>query len=590
MLIKASRIRASAGAGALARHLKNGDDNESIVMVRGTIADLHDAVTDAKRFNRVYALRHFVIAPQIAMNRQQFERAAKALGDEFGFDPDMALVVEHQKARSVEGVADRHWHIVVAETDASTGKVLSSSFSHPRHEKVARLLELEFGHPIIAGAHDVAVLAALRGEGQADLAERLAGALGHGPKTASAYTTKAHQAAKRSGIDLAQARQHIREAWADSTNADDFRTRLAGHGLELAAGDKPGVLIVRTIAGGVVLGAANRLTGARRADFTAFLERADHDHQHPTERSDRRPDDLGRHGHPQTRSGHDPVARQGDGAADGGGDRELPRLHHEPAPDDRGRDRAKPEVAGGTSRQTGRAGDRHGASQDAGSGLIAAFTTAVRALAGIDGKGIGMSHQQRLANHLEAIEAKAHAEIAAAKALPSPTQSRLDAARLYEKATGQRHDDLIKRLRAVEASLSIPVPTPSITDRLLGRKPADPVNRVALEREHADIRSELIDAGRNTMAAIATVARAEKDHAAARVAHHAEADGMVRHAQEMLAEVERSRRIVSLYPRLVWTGPVFATWTGQKYERTRRRREVRNPWARNLWGLPLDFG
>ncbi|SFC50829.1 hypothetical protein SAMN04488059_10650 [Devosia psychrophila] len=40
MVIKAIRVRASTGAGVLARHLINGDDNESIEVVRGTVADL----------------------------------------------------------------------------------------------------------------------------------------------------------------------------------------------------------------------------------------------------------------------------------------------------------------------------------------------------------------------------------------------------------------------------------------------------------------------------------------------------------------------------------------------------------------------
>ncbi len=238
----------------MARHLTDGGDNESVAVLRGTVADLHDAVDDAKRFNRVYALRHFIIAPQLAMDRAQFERAAQALGDEFGFDPALALVVEHQKARAVEGAADRHWHLVVPETDAATGRVLSSRFDHARHEKIARLLEMEFAHPIVPGAHDVAVLAALRNEGHDDLADRLAGALGHGPKPASAYTSDGHQAAKRQGIDLATVRQHVRAAWAASRGGDDFRARLAGHGIDLAPGEKPGVVVIRDSATGMVLG------------------------------------------------------------------------------------------------------------------------------------------------------------------------------------------------------------------------------------------------------------------------------------------------------------------------------------------------
>src|SRR5690606_39253359 len=114
--------------------------------------------------------------------------------------------------------------------------------------KVARLLELEFGHPLVTGAHDVAVLAALRGHGHGEIADRLADALGRGPKPVAAYTTEAHQAGKRLGVDLAQARQHIRAAWAVSADGGGFRARLADHGLELAVGDKPGVIVIRDTA------------------------------------------------------------------------------------------------------------------------------------------------------------------------------------------------------------------------------------------------------------------------------------------------------------------------------------------------------
>lgn len=355
MLIKATRIRATTGAKALARHLTQGEDNESITVLRGTIADLHDAVSDAKRFNRVYALRHFVIAPQVAMNSQQFERASQALGHEFGFDPARALVVEHQKARATENVTDRHWHIVVPETDPATGHVLSSRFDRARHEKIARLLELEFGHPIIAGAHDMAVLAALRSDGHDDLAGRLADALGRGPKPVAAYSTEAHQAGKRKGVDLAVARQNIRLAWMSSANGDDFRARLAGHGLELAGGDKAGVVIIRDTATGIVLGSANRLAGVRRAELTTLLERKHHDDQQPANRAECRQVDLGGYGNPQARSDHHSGLGEGHSTAHGG--RAGVGAHHNGGlvADDREWRRAEPAGNRGFAPATGRA-------------------------------------------------------------------------------------------------------------------------------------------------------------------------------------------------------------------------------------------
>ncbi|ODT70915.1 MAG: hypothetical protein ABS75_10885 [Pelagibacterium sp. SCN 63-23] len=592
MVIKAVRIRTKSGAGPLARHLLDADDNEAVAMIQGSIADLKDAVDDARRFARTHALRHFIISPALPLDRDQFQQAAETLAAEFGFDVSTALIVEHRKSRAAPDAANTHWHVVVPEVDGATGKVLSSAHDRARHEKVARMLEVLFGHPIVNGPHDLAVLAALRRDGRNDLADQLAGHLGLGPAPAEAFTTAAHQAAKREGFDLAEVKIAVRLAWAESASGNAFRARLAEHGLLLVPGDKPGTWIVCSTSGDVFLGAAHRLAGVRRAEFTTLLERTDHDHRsdfYPGQPLDAGAVHSDRYQGITPRGGDDPVARRGDCAANGGGERELPRNHNQSATHDRGRDRSEPEIAGSASRAAGRARDRRGAAADERRGLIEAFTVAVRALAGIDGKGIGIAHQQRLANHLGMTEAKARAEIAGAKALPIPTQSRLDAARLYEKGTGQRHDELLRQYRAIEAALSEPLPTPSVLDRLLGRKPGGTADMAALEREHAAVRNELIAAERQAVSAMAGVARAEKEHAAARAARQGEVEGMVRNGQALLAEVERTRHIVAAYPRLVWAGPAFAAWTGQKYERARRRRDLRDPGAKNIWGLPLDM-
>jgi hypothetical protein len=213
MVIKAVRIRTKSGAGPLVRHLLNADDNEAVAVVQGNVADLKDAVEDAKRFARIHALRHFIISPALTLNRDQFHRAAATLATEFGFDLSTALIVEHRKSRSDSEATDTHWHLVVAEVDGSTGKVLSSAHDRARHEKVARMLEVLFGHPIVNGSHDIAVLAALRREGRSDLADQLSGHLGVGPAPTEAFTTPVHQAAKRQGIDLAEMKIAVRRAW-----------------------------------------------------------------------------------------------------------------------------------------------------------------------------------------------------------------------------------------------------------------------------------------------------------------------------------------------------------------------------------------
>lgn len=587
MLIKASRIRASAGAGALARHLTDGGDNESVAVLRGTVADLHDAVDDAKRFNRVYALRHFIIAPQLAMDSAQFERAAQALGDEFGFDPALALVVEHQKARAVEGSADRHWHLVVPETDAATGRVLSSRFDRARHEKIARLLEMEFAHPIVPGAHDLAVLAALRDEGHDDLADRLASALGHGPKPASAYTSNGHQAAKRHGIDLATVRQHVRAAWADSGDGDDFRARLGAHGLDLAPGEKPGVVVIHDSATGMVLGAANRLAGARRAVFNAFLERTHHDRNQSAAKH--RADDLGRHGEPEAGPDHNSGPRTGHGAADAGRIPVRDRSHAGTVAN-----AGEPHGGHGPERRSAppearSAGNRHGVAPHDGHGLTSAITKSAATVMALAKTAPPVSAAERSRQHLAAMETRTRAELAAMGVQPeTQISSRLHAARLYRDDTHARHAELLKTYRGAQERLAAhPEPRRTMADRLLGRMPA-PNGLERLERAVDTARDDLVAAEKAAAGADSHLSRVEKTEAAERGQRLAEVETQRRAGLERLAEIVMAQRVVRSFPLVVYSGPAFVVWAGGKIER--KRRSLRNPNARNIWGIPIDFG
>lgn len=588
MLIKASRVRASAGAGALVRHLTRGDDNEEIVVVRGTVADMHDAVDDARRFNRVYALRHFVIAPEVAMTRQQFEQAAQALGDEFGFDPALALVVEHRKARAVASVSDRHWHLVIAETNAVTGRVLSSRFDHARHEKIARTLEVLFGHPILPGAHDVAVLVALRAEGKGDLADRLSSHLAQGERPIAAYSSAQHQAAKREGIDLAIIRENVRAALADASSGNELRRRLAAHGLAIERGDKDGTWIVRGPEG-QFLGAGHRLAGLRKDALNTIMENG-HDHRHqPGEPADSSPGDPSGHHGPAPRRGDDPQAGTGNGVADGWRGEVIPRRGDEPVADDRRRHRAEPHGDRGAASEAGRAGDRVGAAPDDGRGLIDAVATTGRAIMALAKGFNGQSPAEHTLQHLAALETQIRARIAAAEVQPdTATSSRLHAARLYNAAALSRHADVLKAYRAVqERAAAIPDPRRGVVDRLLGR-PADSKATDTAEREVAAARAALVVAERAATSAEANLARVEKAEAAERGQRLSQVEAERRQGLEALAANVMAQRMVRVFPGIVYCGPGFVAWAGEKVERRRRRDGLKNPWARNIWGLPLD--
>jgi hypothetical protein len=587
VLIKATRIRSSAGADALVRHLANADDNESIAVLQGLEADLHDAVADARRFGRAYALRHFIIAPELDIDREQLRTALEMLAEEFGFNPQRPLVVEHAKKRAVEGVSGRHWHIVVPEVDPASGRVLSSRYDHARHEKLSRLMELAFGHRIVPGAHDRAVMAALRQGGRSDLANRLSDHLGHTSRPVEDFSTKAHQAAKRSGTDLALVRANIREAWKASRTGPEFRQRLADHGLALATGEKDGVLIVRGVADDLFLGAAHRLAGVRRSDFTALIERTDHDPRTDSNNEPRAGDPDGHAGAPQ-RHGDDPVAGPGDRPATAGRGEVLPRNRNRAVADDRDRGGGKPaepRSAPPASQRPGHPG--YAAAHDG--GLTGAIRRAASALTVLTRSDIRQPYADRVRGHLGALEAQARARIAAATAKPGPEPSkRLAAARLYHQSAVARLDLLWKDYRALQDRMAVPAPAPNLLARLLG--PKVPTSEdAALEREHATLHAALIAAERTVTSAAASVAQAERTDAAAHAAHADEIGAELRAANDALGEVLRSKRIMTVFPAIVFAGPVFTAWTGQRIER-RRRDGPRNPQAKTIWGLPIDFG
>ena len=588
MLIKATRIRASAGAGALARHLTDADENEAVEIVQGAVADLTDAVADARRFSRTYALRHFIIAPQTDMNRGQFRHVVDMLGAEFGFDPATPLIVEHTKTRAVPGVAGRHWHVVVAETDPITGRVLSSRFDHARHEKIARQAEIQFGHPIIAGAHDLAVLAALRAEGNADLADQLATHLGQGKSPAAAFTSTQHQAAKRVGIDLALVRENIRAACADAPTGTRLRERLTAHGLALARGEKPGTWIVLG-PDGQFLGAAHRLSGLRKGNFNKLMEN-DHDESRHHYVNERRPRDPEGYAGPAARHGDHSGTGPRHGIADAGRGNVGDRGDGRSIANDReanGAGRSEPRSA---SSETRSAGHRAGVEAHDRQRLRAAVIKTTSGIISLSKSATARSSAERTAQHLAALEMQARERIAAAEAKPEVAVSnRVHAARLYRDGTRAQHGKAVKDYRAAQERLAAhPSLNRSFADRLLRRKSAMP-NIKVLERDVAAARAELIAAERAAANADAHLAKVEKAETAERAQRTGEMEKQRRIAMEMFAEVEMAQRMVRAFPGLAHSGPTFVAWSGSKIER-KRKRELRNPWATNIWGIPLDFG
>lgn len=166
--------------------------------------------------------------------------------------------------------------------------------------------------------------------------------------------------------------------------------------------------------------------------------------------------------------------------------------------------------------------------------------------------------------------------------------SRLHAARLYRDGTHARHGELLRSYREAQERLAAhPEPRRTVTDRLLGRTPASN-GLERLERAVDAARDDLVAAEKAAAGADIHLARVEKEQAAERGERLAEMETQRRAGLERLAEIVMAQRMVRVFPPIVYSGPAFVSWVGSKVER--KRRDLRNPNARNMWGIPLDFG
>ena len=270
MIIKSKRTRARGPAlRRLIKHVTDGDDNESTELLQGNLAEPEDARADALRFAREFCVRSFVVSPERVLTIEQWLWLLALLGQEFGFNPLEAVVWRHRKARAsgADSENSEHYHVLVREVDAVSGRVLSNSHSFARHEKISRIAELHFGkgHSLTSGAHNRAVASFLAG-GEHDLvasAMAKAGLL-DAERPMESFNEAAQQQAKRKGLDLPRLRVLISDALAASSNRDQFDKKLVAIGLRVRPGEKLDTPIVETLDGETV-GSLARLTRLRKA-------------------------------------------------------------------------------------------------------------------------------------------------------------------------------------------------------------------------------------------------------------------------------------------------------------------------------------
>ena len=242
MIIVRSRKLASENPGAFLRHVFHGKDNERIQVFKGTEADVLDMVSDARAWRRDFAYRHFIVAPKEMPAEGMFADAVAELAREFGFDPTRAVAVGHQKPRHGLDGAPYHMHLLVPEVHPATGRVLDSSWDYARHEKVCRRLEARWGHAIVPGRWNKAVMTALRAEGAAEADILEAEGLAAMAKAQARYPKGLDRELERkAGRRLPEVAGAVLDARVLSGgDAAGFLRLLVEQGLRVVPGDKAG--------------------------------------------------------------------------------------------------------------------------------------------------------------------------------------------------------------------------------------------------------------------------------------------------------------------------------------------------------------
>ncbi|MDP2582091.1 hypothetical protein Q8W37_19285 [Shimia thalassica] len=170
MIIKSSRVQARHGE-QIARYLEDQGENELVSWALGDAEDIALMSLIAQYSNKLFGVRHFVIAPGKDLSIFELQTTVRDVYEEYdvtSLSQNQACLVMHQKPRSRAGVCDVHFHLAVAELDPGSGRVMCSRFTKMRDEKIARILELKFGHPPILGRFNRAVYNAIQRE-QPDL-------------------------------------------------------------------------------------------------------------------------------------------------------------------------------------------------------------------------------------------------------------------------------------------------------------------------------------------------------------------------------------------------------------------------------------
>ncbi len=166
MIIKTSRVP-TGHTNKIAKYVAAKGENERVDWLCGHPDDIQIMGEISKLSGKAFSVRHVVLAPQVRLDHTQLAQVIKAYCQEYRV-PDSSVrrlcLIRHVKPRASTECTNVHWHLAIPETDPLSLRVLNSSFTRIRDEKLSRMSELMLGHPIVPGRFTKQVFEALKKE------------------------------------------------------------------------------------------------------------------------------------------------------------------------------------------------------------------------------------------------------------------------------------------------------------------------------------------------------------------------------------------------------------------------------------------
>jgi len=243
------------------------DPNCKIEILNSVAPDLYEVMSDMNLAlngtKAESAFLHISLSPSRDMTDDELRKTADIVMKHFDATDNQAALVIHEKDRA-GGNGNRHAHLVLGRVSPD-GAVVSSGFEKIRLETAVRIAEFELGEPPILGRHHKSSIKWLRENGRDDVAQYMIAAHGDNPTkpTSQASPASRQMIERTTGKDLNSISCVVRDAWEKSDNGQSFSNALASAGLNVVAGKKDGVFVIRD--GDQEIGALDRLLKEKRA-------------------------------------------------------------------------------------------------------------------------------------------------------------------------------------------------------------------------------------------------------------------------------------------------------------------------------------